>query len=197
MPTAAEQRSTDEGRGSGEARSRTYSFELQRRREGQQQCAVCPEVSHSPECSRGARCGGGVGETGGTTGAAVGLGVGQEVVDKAAASLEKECETLRIVVQALREKEEDSQASADVARATGGRGLGLGLGLGLGVGLGLGLGLEPYKERVLDFLVVFCRFCAKTNLRRRLCTAAVSCKLPGTMNGSLPIIGDDSARQQL
>ena len=115
VPTVAERRSTDEGQRRGEARSRTHSFELQSRREGQQQCAVFAGVSHSTECSRGARCGGGVGETGGAAAAAVGLGVAPEVVDKSTASLEKDCETLRIVVQALREKEEDSQASADVA----------------------------------------------------------------------------------
>lgn len=120
MPTAAERGSRDEGGRSGEARSRTHSFELQNRSEGQQQCAVCDGVPNSADYPRGARCGDGVGggETGGAAAAAaaaaVGPGAGHGVGEKSAASLEKECETLRIVVQALREKDEDSQASADI-----------------------------------------------------------------------------------
>lgn len=121
----AEQWSRDEARSGGacrgetcgvEARSRSRSVEPQSRG-GQQQCAVCAGVSDGADCSRGGvSCGGG-GETAGVAAAAVvaaavGLGVRHGVVEKSAASLKKECETLRMVVQALREKDEDSQASA-------------------------------------------------------------------------------------
>lgn len=117
--TVAEQWSRDEARRgegrAGETRSRTRSFEPQSRRE-QEQCATCGGVPTYADCSTGVGCGGS-GETGGAGAAgaaAVGVGVEHGVVEKAVASLEKECETLRIVVQALREKEDESQASAVV-----------------------------------------------------------------------------------
>lgn len=190
VPTAAERRSRDEGGRSGEARSRTDRFELQDRSEGQQQCAVCDGVPSSAGYSRGTRCDGGVGggETGGAAAAAatVGPGVGHGVGEKSAASLEKECETLRIVVQALREKDEDSQASADICTGCDEvnvsreeRGLGA-----------RGRRVKASQRKGTCFLVArSCLFFVGELM-------PVSCKLPGTMSRSLPITGDNSARKQ-